>query len=331
MRDFVINSDLITEWNWDKNNKLNLNPNAITLGSGKKPWWICKHCGHEWSAAVYDRSNGKGCPNCARKYQTSSQEMKLFYYINKYFTDAISSYSDKDCEITELDVYIPSLQVGIEYDGATWHQDITKDKNKDIVCNQQCIKIIRIREPKCPKYESNCLFVYLKDLSMQELKNAIVHTLQILNVDNADVDFDRDFAQIENNIVSIRVGNSLSEKCPEIATEWHPLKNGFLKPEHCSVKSERRVWWKCIKCGHEYAATISNRTDKKSGCSVCAGNYPKRVYCYELGQVFESIGEAERQTGVFHGHISRCISGKLKHAGRHPTTGERLTWQEINI
>ena len=43
---------------------------------------------------------------------------------------------------------------------------------------------------------------------------------------------------------------------------------------------------------------------------------------------FLSTGEAERKTGVPHGNISRCISGELKHAGRHPITGQRLTWEE---
>ena len=36
MKDFVINSDLIDEWNWENNNELGLYPDALTLGSGKK-------------------------------------------------------------------------------------------------------------------------------------------------------------------------------------------------------------------------------------------------------------------------------------------------------
>ena len=93
-------------------------------------------------------------------------------------------------------------------------------------------------------------------------------------------------------------------------------------------RSDKRVWWVCLKCGHEYIAMVSNRVDKHSGCSKCAGNYAKQVYCPELGMGFLSMGEAERKTGVFHGHISRCIKGELKHAGKHPITGQRLTWEE---
>lgn len=33
--------------------------------------------------------------------------------------------------------------------------------------------------------------------------------------------------------------------------------------------------------------------------------------------------------GVNRGSISQCIKGKLKSAGKHPITGEKLTWEII--
>ena len=33
--------------------------------------------------------------------------------------------------------------------------------------------------------------------------------------------------------------------------------------------------------------------------------------------------------GINKGSISSCIKGKLKSAGKHPITGERLTWELI--
>lgn len=329
MRDYVINSSLIDEWNWKKNNELNLKPDKITLGSRKKPWWICKYCGYEWSAFVYDRDHGKGCPKCAKKYQTSSQEMKVYYYLSKYFTDAISSYDDKEHGISEIDVYIPSLKVGVEYDGGRWHTNIENDRYKDEMCQRQNIRLIRIREYKCPKYDSNCMFIFLKDTSMKELKMAIEEILDFLEVENIDIDFKRDLSDIESLVSYIKTKNSLATLYPDIAAEWHPIKNGKLKPDHFLAQSEKSVWWLCKKCGYEYTAIINNRTSKHSGCANCAGNLPMTVYCPELNQSFYSMSEAERQTGVFHGHISRCIHGELKHAGRHPVTGEKLTWIEV--
>ena len=54
--------------------------------------------------------------------------------------------------------------------------------------------------------------------------------------------------------------------------EVHPTKNDLNKLIKLKKGSEKRIWWKCNKgCGmHEWQANISNRTSKKSGCSVCA-------------------------------------------------------------
>lgn len=331
MKDFVSNSKLIDEWDWNKNNELGFNPNKLTLGSGKKPWWICKLCGHSYTASVDHRNNGRGCPNCAKGYQTSSQELKLYFYVKKYFGDAISGYSDKNNNITEIDVYIPSLRIGIEYDGGRWHQNIENDKFKDHACVLNGIYLIRIREQKCPKYESTCTFVNLTNESMDELKNAFCQIFHILHIDDIDINFDRDLNEIENFVIHHTQQNSLLNKFPEIAEEWNRTKNGNLKPDNVSQFSSKRVWWQCTCCGCEYVASVSNRTRKHSGCPVCAGNHPKVVYCQELDRIFNSTGEAERETGVFHGHISRCINGKLKHAGRHPITGIPLTWIEMKI
>ncbi len=68
--------------------------------------------------------------------------------------------------------------------------------------------------------------------------------------------------------------NNLKFKFPEVAVEWHPSKNGDLKPEEFTGHSNKKVWWLCPK-GHSYDASINNRTGKNSrGCPYCAG---KRV------------------------------------------------------
>ena len=59
---------------------------------------------------------------------------------------------------------------------------------------------------------------------------------------------------------------------PELAAEWHPSKNGILKPEDFKPHSNKKVWWKCPICGYEYPATITNRNKKNgTGCRRCAG------------------------------------------------------------
>lgn len=58
--------ELMAEWNWEMNNELELDPNEITYGSGKKVWWKCSK-GHEWQARVGHRTAGHGCPMCAHQ------------------------------------------------------------------------------------------------------------------------------------------------------------------------------------------------------------------------------------------------------------------------
>lgn len=41
----------------------------------------------------------------------------------------------------------------------------------------------------------------------------------------------------------------------------------------------------------------------------------KRVRCVETGEVFDSIKQAERETGIPHGNISKVCQGKIKTAG----------------
>lgn len=68
--------------------------------------------------------------------------------------------------------------------------------------------------------------------------------------------------------ISIKGLNDLSITNPSLASEWHPIKNGNLKPDMFKHGSQKKVWWKC-KEGHEWAAIICNRSSGK-GCPYCA-------------------------------------------------------------
>ncbi len=65
--------------------------------------------------------------------------------------------------------------------------------------------------------------------------------------------------------------NSLAYKNPQLASEWHPTKNGILTPSDVTLASPKKVWWKCSKGNdHEWQAKISNRSSLNQGCSVCS-------------------------------------------------------------
>lgn len=189
--------DLALEWDYEKNG--DLLPTQISRGYGHKVWWKCKEKGHEWKSAPNSRDNmGSGCPECSKGLRVSVQETTLYYYIHKYFQDAIQSYHDRSIGITELDIYIPSISVGIEYDGTRWHSDTAHDRRKDCACSNNNISLIRVREPKCSEYVSDCFFIYLEDRSKQTLEIVCKHILELLGIDCPDVDLKRDELKIKS-------------------------------------------------------------------------------------------------------------------------------------
>lgn len=54
-----------------------------------------------------------------------------------------------------------------------------------------------------------------------------------------------------------------------------------------------------------------------------------KVYCPELDEEFITMKAASIKYGVNETSIGYCLCGKQKHAGRHPVTGELLTWVKI--
>lgn len=120
----TVKPDLAAEWNYDKND--GLKPTDVSISSGRKVWWICPR-GHEYQAVIANRSKGTGCRICQRENQTSFPEQALFYYIYKVFPDA-ENRNTSALEGKELDIYIPSIRTGIEFDGKKWHAETTRDE-----------------------------------------------------------------------------------------------------------------------------------------------------------------------------------------------------------
>lgn len=65
-----------------------------------------------------------------------------------------------------------------------------------------------------------------------------------------------------------QAGKSLAELRPDLASEWHPTKNGNLTPQRVSLRSGRRVWWLDAH-GHEWETVVHSRTSG-AGCPKCA-------------------------------------------------------------
>ncbi|MGO8994262.1 MAG: zinc-ribbon domain-containing protein [Polyangiaceae bacterium] len=68
----------------------------------------------------------------------------------------------------------------------------------------------------------------------------------------------------------VTLARSLAKRAPAIAKEWHPTKNGELRPSQVSVGSSAPIWWRCAN-GHEWRAPVSARTGPRHrGCARCS-------------------------------------------------------------
>lgn len=58
--------------------------------------------------------------------------------------------------------------------------------------------------------------------------------------------------------------HTLARVLPHLAREWHPTKNGRLRPEDVTPGTRRKVYWQC-DAGHAWPAPVLNRRNG-SGC-----------------------------------------------------------------
>lgn len=271
----TVNPSLAREWHPTLNGKLTAK--QVTAGSSKKKvWWLCPR-GHEYQATVANRSNGTGCPICKKEQKTSFPEQAILFYLGKH-TEVFSRYLLN--QKVEIDIYLPLLKIGIEYDGYHFHQGAEsrkKELRKDSYVKEAGITLFRIKEYKRDDEVSSdknviyCKYTtgynYLCDV-MAILSEKIFLTSGVCFP--IDVNIARDAGQIYSQYIELEKRNSLATHNPDLAKEWHPSKNVYLRPEMVSYSSAKIVWWKG-PCGHEWRSSIDNRS-RGNGCPICAGS-----------------------------------------------------------
>jgi len=309
------NPEMLKEWDYSKNDVL---PTMVSAGSARKIWWLCP-LGHSYKSALYSKCKNthSGCPICEKENKSSFPEQALFYYVKKAFPDAINS--DRSAIGMELDIYIPSINTAIEYDGNVWHQNNKLEETKNSLCKENNIQLIRVREKGLPLYE-NCICIIRENVTTNEsLCETVKKVLLLLNIYDLDIDIVRDTANIYSNYIINRKEKSLLSEYPEIAKEWHPTKNGNLTPDQFAPNSNKKAWWLC-SAGHEWCSVISSRTSKKKhGCPKCKSakqgeRSRKRVLNVDTGEIFNSVREAGQKTGIDERQIGKVCRGEGKTA-----------------
>lgn len=53
------------------------------------------------------------------------------------------------------------------------------------------------------------------------------------------------------------------------------------------------------------------------------------VFCPQLNEYFDVMSDVTKKYGIPRANIDKCIKGERKSAGKHPVTGEKLTWIDM--
>ena len=169
----------------------------------------------------------------------------------------------------ELDIFIPSINTAIEYDSSYYHDNkIETENKKDLFCRDKEIRLIRLRSNKLQS-TNLAEIVWLNGENFIKVSEGIQNLFNYLEIKyDFEINIDNDYDKIVDLKIIKEKENSLAIKFPDIAAEWHPTKNGNLKPEQFTYKSNVKVWW-LGKCGHEWQATIEKRTSGRK-CPYCS-------------------------------------------------------------
>ena len=221
-------NELMKEWDWKENNKLRLNPNLLTKGTHTYASWICSKCGNKWVTQICNRVNGNGCPKCAlnkRIHKNRYNQLKIK-----------KSFKEKHPKLIEEWNYNKNIGLNpdnyVEGSGKKvwWKCQKCKYEWQTTIYNR-CK-----RNSKCPKCSKNII--------KQECIKKYIETM-------------------------INKNGSLAEKYPDLLKEWNYEKNTEINPNKITAGTHLKVWWKCKK-GHEWFASVANRSTKRSGCPYCS-------------------------------------------------------------
>lgn len=128
-------------------------------------------------------------------------------------------------------------------------------------------------------------------------------------------------ARVEGNGCPVCAGrmlltgqNDLAALYPRLAAQWHPLKNGALRPDLVLASTARRVWWRCEK-GHEWQARVKDRING-TGCPICCGQ-----------KVEEGVNDLASRYPVLAAQWNLTANGKLRPQQVAVSSNRRVWWR----
>ncbi len=233
---------LAAQWHLSLNPSLT--PYDVSSGSVRDVWWRCEaDRSHVWRARIQNRARlGSPCPICSGHAVTSTNSLRATY---------------------------PEL-------AAEWHATLNGSLTADMVkpgsgkriwwqCRTRLSHVWRAAAFNRTKSGTGCPFCARQNRRAKGMSAQLAPNSQAGRLSSAaDAD-------------GTRQGGNLRVAFPEIASEWHPRRNGNLRPDRVTPGSGKKVWWRCrIDQSHQWCATVGTRTKSKSGCPFCSGRIVRR-------------------------------------------------------
>ena len=112
--------------------------------------------------------SGNGCQKCGSMF--SHYEDEIINFIKEYVGDSIIERDNRNIlgNKQSIDIFIPEYNIGIEFDGLYWHNELNKPRdyhlNKTNICEKNGIHLIHIFEDE---------WIYKQDICKSRLKNLI--------------------------------------------------------------------------------------------------------------------------------------------------------------
>jgi transposase-like protein len=264
---------LAVQWHPTRNG--DLTPSAVTGSSGQKVWWKCDF-GHEWQAYINNRVRVSGCPKCTL-WGTSEEEIRLRQELvaaGVPIDDGLSQVQTTSGKDLYCDMVSPSWRVVIEFDGNRFHKLLSgraKDECKTRLLEEAGWTVIRVREALTPIGTHDVVVPLFSD----EVTRAKATLTKLSDMGYLAAGYD-DYMKTASpwgsanaaHEVARRLRRSLATENPELAAQWHPIKNDRVTPHNVSPKSGRKVWWQCDECGFSWQAVVGSRA-RGHGCPDC--------------------------------------------------------------
>tara|TARA_B100002019_G_C21255667_1_gene593698 strand:+ start:1024 stop:1950 length:927 start_codon:yes stop_codon:yes gene_type:complete len=125
----------------------------VLAGANKKVLWECKK-GHEWESRIDHRAlRNTSCPEC-KLHGTSKPELFLRDKLKEIYKNVLHRHKT---EYGEIDIFIPELNIGVEYDGEYWHKDKVEKDTKKVknLKEKKGITVINLRAGSLPMISKN--------------------------------------------------------------------------------------------------------------------------------------------------------------------------------